>query len=84
MQLIKFNIMSKTYRESSHKWTYIWIAIKHWCTPTKVYKLAHGYVDMHEEDRPIMHDLKTHGIIHKKGSGNGHHHHHHHHHSSSK
>ena len=57
--------MAKTFWGSKHKWTYIWIAIKHFTTPTKVYELAHGIRDMHSKDRPIMHDLSSAGIIHK-------------------
>ena len=51
---------------SPHKWIYIWIAIKHLTTPTRVYRLAHGTLDSHHKDRPIMHDLKEYDIIHHK------------------
>jgi len=55
-----------TYKQSNHKWTYIWLAIKHRTTPTHVYNLAHSKEDMHEKDRGIMHDLKVKGIIHHR------------------
>lgn len=58
------------YSKSKHKWTYIWLALKHRTTPTHVYNLAHNREDMHSADRPIMHDLKKRGIIHST-----HHHH---------
>ncbi|MBQ9641436.1 MAG: hypothetical protein IJV06_07735 [Bacteroidaceae bacterium] len=53
------------YSHSKHKWTYIWLAIKHRTTPTHVYNLAHNKEEMHKKDMPIMHDLKTRGIIHR-------------------
>ena len=58
---------SSSYWNSKHRWTYIWIALKHWTSPTKVYNLAHGELEMHGVDRPIMHDLKEKGIIHRRG-----------------
>lgn len=58
--------MAKDYMNSPHKWIYIWIAIKHLTTPTRVYRLAHGTLDSHHKDRPIMHDLKEYDIIHHK------------------
>lgn len=61
-----------TYSDSKHKWTYIWLAIKHRTTPTHVYNLAHNIEDSHKEDRPIMHDLKERGIIHHKGHHHSH------------
>lgn len=54
------------YSKSPHKWTYIWLALKHRTTATHVYNLAHNKEDMHQKDVPIMHDLKKRGIIHKK------------------
>ncbi|MCR5313753.1 MAG: hypothetical protein K6E54_08980 [Bacteroidaceae bacterium] len=64
--------MERNYKNSPHKWTYIWIALKHFTTPTRVYKLAHGILEMHKKDRSIMHDLKEYDIIHhKKGYQGG-------------
>jgi len=56
--------MAKSYKQSRHKWTYIWIALKHFTTPQRVYDLAHGTIDNHKKDRPVMHDLKEYDIIH--------------------
>lgn len=68
----------RTYWNSNHRWTYIWIAIKHFTTPTRVYELAHGNIEVHQNDRKIMHSLKVRGIISRmSGSEHGHHHHHH-------
>ncbi len=58
--------MGKSYRQSPHMWTYIWIGLKHFTSPQKVYDLAHGVLEMHKKDRPIMHDLKEYDIIHHK------------------
>lgn len=63
--------MSKTYRNSPNKWTYIWIAVKHLTTPSRVYGLAHGTIEMHNKDRSIMHDLKEYDIIHHKSGHHG-------------
>jgi len=88
----------ESYKTSKHKWTYIWIAIKHFTTPTKVYEICHKQA-YEKEDRPILHDLAKYHIIHhthnKSDNGtrgnvedvnkemNKHHHHHHHHHHHS-
>ena len=58
--------MGKSYKDSPHKWTYIWLAIKHLTSPQKIYDLAHGTLEMHRKDRKIMHDLKEYDIIHHK------------------
>ena len=55
--------MEHSYKTSSHKWTYIWIAVKHFTTPTRVYQLAHGK-QYHKKDLKIMHDLRAYGIMH--------------------
>ena len=43
----------------------MWIAFKKRTTPQHVYNLAHGE-EMHEKDRPIMHELVKYGIIHHR------------------
>lgn len=63
--------MSKTYWNSTHKWTYIRIALKHFTTPTRVYELAHGIREMHSADRGIMHDLAEAKIVRRKHSRHG-------------
>lgn len=60
--------MGKNFWSSRYKWEYILIAIKHFTTPTRVYKLAHGIIKVHSKDRMIMHDLKEAGIIHHRNS----------------
>ena len=55
--------MGTNYRQSSHKWAYIWIGLKHWVSPQMVYDLAHGNIDYKSEYKPILHDLKVKGII---------------------
>lgn len=67
----------KTYWNSNHRWTYIWIAITQITSPTRVYELAHGILEAHNKDHAIMHALKKHGII-RSSEGKRHHHHHHH------
>lgn len=54
-----------SFLKSSHKWTYIWIAIKNGTTPSHVYDLAHGK-EIHEKDHSIMHDLVKYKIIHHR------------------
>ncbi|MCQ2213196.1 MAG: hypothetical protein MJZ36_06130 [Bacteroidaceae bacterium] len=55
--------MSTNYKDSKHKWTYIWLGLKYWVSPQKIYDLAHGNVKCHRIDKPIMHDLKIKNII---------------------
>jgi len=68
LQAEKLLMIMKRYLKSKHKWTYIWLAIKHRTTPTHVFNLAHNIEEMHGKDRPIMHDLKVKGIIHSHKS----------------
>jgi len=58
--------MVKSYKNSKHKWTYIRLALKHWVSPQKVYDLAHGNIEYHKIDKPIMHDLRVKGIIRRR------------------
>lgn len=54
----------KKFSQSKNKLKYLMIALKHWTTPQRVFRLAHGYEEFHEKDRPIMHDLKEAQLIH--------------------
>ena len=63
--------MERNYINSPHKWTYIWIAVLHFTTPTRVYNLAHGKLKMHKKDHSIMHDLKEYDIIHHRQERQG-------------
>lgn len=53
-----------------HRWTYIWLALKHFTTPGHVYNIAHGKSTETKKDQEIRHELHEKKIIH-------HHHHHH-------
>jgi len=55
--------MTDTYKTSKHKWTYIWIAIKHFTTPSRVYEICHN-LKFEKEDKAILHDLAKHHVIH--------------------
>jgi len=70
--------MSTSYKDSKHKWTYIWIAIKHFTTPSKVYDICHNGTS-ESKNRAILHDLAKYGIIHHKHNSDSRSHHHHHH-----
>ena len=54
--------MSTSYKDSRNKWKYIWIAIKHFTTPSKVYEICH-HGEANHKNHAILHDLAKYHII---------------------
>ena len=65
--------MSTSYKDSKNKWKYIWIAIKHFTTPSKVYEICH-HGEANHKNHVILHDLAKYHIIryHREKEDNGH------------
>lgn len=61
-------IMASNFWQSSHRWTYVSIAMQHLTSPMHVFDLAHGNADFQEEDEAIMHSLRKAGIVHRRHS----------------
>ncbi len=54
--------MEISYKKSPRRWTYWWIAVKHFTHPQHVYNLAHGLYALPHE-RGIIKDLVKRGIL---------------------
>lgn len=60
--------MSTDFWSSSHKMLYLFLALRYWMKPSRVYKLAHGKNPRTGKDKEVVRRLLDKGVVYRKRS----------------
>lgn len=58
--------MSNSFWSSSHKFLYLFLALRYWMTPARVYKLAHGKNPRTPKDKEVVRRLLDKGVVYRR------------------
>lgn len=58
--------MSNSFWSSSHKMLYLYLALRHWMWPGRVYRLAHGKNPRTGKDKIVVRKLLEKGVVYRR------------------